>query len=132
MSALERNDADQAFQAKATAVFESSVSGLDGATRSRLNQARQRALESAARPGLRWPRLWLPAGAMATVAALGLAVFLAVPLAGHRGPDAGAVEDAEILTASEGLDLYAEDPEFFEWAGDGAPADAGSAPADHG
>jgi anti-sigma factor RsiW len=132
MSEAERKDGDEAFGLRAAAVFEASVDGLDAATRSRLNRARQRALESAARPALRWTRLLLPAGAMATVAVVGLAVFLAVPLAGHHGPDAAAVEDAEILTASEGIDLYAEDPEFFEWAGNGAPADAGTAPLDHG
>ena len=123
--------ADRAFEARAQAAFRASVARLDGGRRSRLNQARQLALAEVARPGLRLPRLWLPAGAFATVAALGFAVFLVTPVSLHRhAADTAAVEDVDVLSANDGIDLYAEDPEFIEWAGSGeataSPAPAGA------
>ena len=118
--------ADQEFEARASAAFGASVERLDGARRSRLNQARQLALAEARRPAFRLPGLWIPAGAVATVAALGVVAFLVTPFALHRTPaPPAAVEEVDLLSANEGIDLYAEDPEFFEWAGNGqatAPA----------
>lgn len=129
MNSMQHETEDRAFEAKARAAFEASVLRLDGASRSKLNQARQRALEAAARPRMRLPKLLMPAGALATAAALGLAVVMMLPVAAHRGPDAAALEDTDILTASEGIDLYSEDPEFFEWA---ASTQAGPATRDNG
>jgi len=120
--------ADGEFEARAQANFRASVARMDGATRSRLNQARQLALAEARRPGLRLPRLWLPAGAFASAAALALVAFLVVPGALHHGGDPAAVE-VELLSANDGIDLYAEDPEFFEWAGGGDAGEPAAAPA---
>lgn len=114
------------FELDARRTFQASVDRLDGATRSRLNQARQRAVAHAGRPTFRFPRLWLPAGAFATAAAVAVAVFLVLPVAPHHDLDSTAVEEVDLLSANEGLGLYAEEPEFYEWAGAG---EAGAAPA---
>jgi hypothetical protein len=128
MSQTTNTISDEEFESRSRAAFQASVERLDGATRSRLNQARQRAVDAARQPGLGLlPGLWLPAGALATVAALGMAIFLASSFTPHRAGDVVAVEDAELLSAKDNLDLYAEDPEFFEWAG--APEHASAAPA---
>ncbi len=132
MSPMQQDDEDSVFHAQARAAFDASVAAMDGSTRSKLNQARQRAL-GATRRADRWlPRAWVPAGAMASVAVVGLAVFLALPSMSHHGADGLALEDTEILTASEGIDLYAEDPEFFEWAGGTVESQAPAAAMDHG
>lgn len=99
------------------------VAGLDDATLSRLRRARQLAVSAAAegRPG-RWrpARLfdrptgdWLvPAGAFASVVATAIALSLMV-----AEPDDGLareVEDLDLLTAGEELELY-ENLEFYQW-----------------
>ena len=126
MSDTTKSDGDREFETQAQAAFAASVARLDGTRRSRLNQARQLAVAEARRPGFRIPGLWLPAGAFATVAALGVAVFLVAPISMHHGAVPAAVEDVDLLSANEGLDLYAEDPEFFEWAASSEHAPAGA------
>ncbi len=95
--------------------LDASARDLDGATLSRLNQARQRALGEATRA--RAPRwTWM---ALASAASLALAVFLLpglrtgapvtpIPVA------AGAVEDFDLLTSEDQLALYS-DLEFYAW-----------------
>lgn len=98
--------------AGAQRLLDTSVAGLDAATRSRLNQARQRAL--AAR-GRRAP-VWTPGWALGGVAASVCVVVLAFVL--WQGQPAGqpydALADLEVLTASDQIDLY-EDLDFYEW-----------------
>lgn len=118
------HDTDDGFERRARAAFDASVDALDGATRSRLNRARQRALAHALPaadrvPGARWAG-WAPAGALA-VGVLGAALLLRGPSGG--GPDGGlaatpatltqgtvemiaAGEEFEIATADEALDFY--------------------------
>ena len=99
------------------------VSGLDDATLSRLRRARRLAVSAAAegRPG-RWRSVrlfdrptgdWLvPAGAFASIVATALALSLLV-----AEPDDGLareVEDLDLLTAGEELELY-ENLEFYQW-----------------
>jgi hypothetical protein len=106
---------DEEFCQRARAALDGSVENLDGATRSRLNQARQRALESV--PTGRWhwlawlpkQRLWLGA---ATAFALLLTVGLRTPNAPMPAPS--AFSDLEVAT-SEDAEL-AEDLAFYEWA----------------
>jgi len=96
------------FERNARAVLEESVARIDARTRSRLNQARQLAVDSA---GPRRPRWWrtfalMPAGAVA--AALVLAVLL-----WHRGP---AGHESPLL---EGRITGVEEPDlgFLEFLG---------------
>jgi len=107
------------FEARARAAFDASVEGLDGSTRSRLTQARHRALVGlTARPRLHAG--WLPVGAAAAAA------VLAVALSVGRGPmtPPGAApmlaaahgEVFDLLAVVDDLDLLAEDLEFYAWA----------------
>jgi anti-sigma-K factor RskA len=112
------------FERNARIVLEESVSRIDARARSRLNQARQLALEAAgARHRPWWRSLALMPAAGAATAALLLAVML-----WHREPAvlepavlegrAPAVEDIDLLADAEGLDLVEEwdGPGFYEWA----------------
>jgi ferric-dicitrate binding protein FerR (iron transport regulator) len=100
-----------------------SAEAVDGRTRSRLNQARHAALAALpanadARP-FRIPGRWLPAGALAAAAVLAIAVWLARPAQGPGAQlaDVVATEDAEMLASNDGPELYADDADFYEWAG---------------
>jgi hypothetical protein len=89
------------------------VEALDAATLSRLNRARQAALEVARRsrrPAWRWPV------AFAAAASLVLAVAVAPRIAPVATPDEPAIggADLELLAASDDLALY-EDLEFYAW-----------------
>jgi hypothetical protein len=118
------NDRFEGLEARARAEFEASVDGLDAATRSRLNQARQRALAELREDAhsARGLRLWRPA------LALGAAAVLAVLLWRAPGPstpaDSAAAELAfdEIVfaTDSEDLDLAREDLDFYAFVADSA------------
>jgi hypothetical protein len=119
------------LQARARAEFEASIDGLDGTTRSRLNQARQRALAELredAHP-VRGLRLWRPALALGSAAMLALLLWRAP---GSNAPvDSTAAELAfdEIVfaTDSEDLDLAREDLAFYAFVADAAepPSDGG-------
>ena len=112
------------FERSARAALEESVARIDARTRSRLNQARQRAVEAVSGGYRPWWRSFalMPAGAMA--AALLVAVML-----WHREPVVGetpileghvtAVEDVDLLADADGLDLIEGwDGPFYEWAAD--------------
>jgi hypothetical protein len=125
-------DADHtALERHSRELLLASVEAVDGRTRSRLNQARHAALaELAASAGtrpFRVPGRWLPAGALAAAAVLAIAVWVAQP-AGNQGlqlADAMVAEDGEILASSDGPELYADDADFYEWAGSDAALAAG-------
>jgi len=98
------------------------VAGLDSATCSRLAQARRLALAAAAQPRPRWRKMtrtagdWLvPAGAFASVLATAVALTLMVAEPGDGS--AGEMDDVELLTAGEELELY-ENLEFYQWLQD--------------
>jgi hypothetical protein len=117
------------FERRTQAVLDESTARLDGRVRSRLNQARQRALEEhAARQRSPWAR-WLGVRALVPAGAVAASALLAVMLWSGRPATtdaASGLEDVEILADAEGLDLAQDgDPEFYEWAI--AEADAGRA-----
>jgi|GEM_PF-710925 len=126
---------ETALERRSRELLRASVERLDAHARSRLTQARDAALAELAagerpRP-FRVPGLWLPAGALAAAAVLAVAVWI-----GQAGPEhvalaeAGAVEDADILASGEGPELYAEEAEFYEWAGGDGPGGAQGGLAD--
>jgi hypothetical protein len=119
------------FERRAQTLLRDSTEALAGRIRSRLTAARHAALAELGRradePRFRVPGAWLPAGALAAAAVLAVAVWLARPVGGLGGvvADASPVEDAEILASNDGPDLYADDPDFYEWAGTDSAGGAG-------
>ena len=102
------------------------VDSLDSATLLRLAQARRLALAAAVAPRPRWRRAirlfdrpagdWLvPAGAFASVLATAIALTLMVAEPGNGS--AREMDDVELLTAGEELELY-ENLEFYQWLQD--------------
>ena len=108
-----------------------SAAALSGRVQSRLTAARFAATaevqQRAGAPRFRTPGAWLPAGALAAAALLAVAVWIAQPSGNSNGAfaDASPVEDAEMLASNDGPELYAEDPDFYEWAGAEPAAGAG-------
>jgi len=104
-----------AFAARARAALDSSAEHLDFATLSKLNQARQRALEHSSEKS-RATRWWLGLGSIlgtATAAALVLAVYLH-PLNVSEPIAPVALGDLEIVSSDE-AELF-ENLAFYEWA----------------
>jgi ferric-dicitrate binding protein FerR (iron transport regulator) len=110
------------FEQNARRVLEESVSRIDARTRSRLNQARARALEEAsARRAHWWSHFALMPAASAAAAALLVTLVL-----WHHPPQGeppvlesqrSTVEDIDLLADGEALDLLEGwDGSFYEWA----------------
>ena len=108
---------EEAFEKRAQKLLQSRAEELDGATRSRLTQARHAALnavKATERNSISW---WLPASGAA-------AAVLAVLLAFNSGNVSMQREDAqvalapldefEIVTAEDSLEFY-RDVEFYAW-----------------
>ncbi|HUL47427.1 MAG TPA: hypothetical protein VLV25_10055 [Steroidobacteraceae bacterium] len=123
LTQLERN---------AKLVLEESVRRIDGRTRSRLNQARHAALAAAGRRRRAW---WAGFTLMPAAGAVAAALLVAVVL-WHRepagtapmasdAPHAAAVEDMDLLTDNDSIDLIEGwDGSFYEWAA--AQSDGGA------
>ena len=105
--------------------LDAGVNDLDDATLSRLAQARHRAVAAAGKPRRRWWAPWprelpagewlVPAGAFASIVATAVALTIMV---GEPGDGlARDVDDLEILTAGEEIELY-ENLEFYLWLQD--------------
>lgn len=103
-----------AFERETKRVFDESVAGLDAATRSRLTQARYRALEERRPKRSRgWGFTLIPAGTLAATALL--AWFLVTPPVDPGLQLTSSVDDLEILLAEEDLEMLGEDLEFYGW-----------------
>ena len=97
-------------------VFDASVEQLDGATRSRLAQARALAVEAA-----EGRRSTMPAFGRLQIAGIGIAAALAVAIVWlpQQAPESSsgelaALEDIDILLDEGEIELF-EDLEFFAW-----------------
>ena len=103
------------FERRTKRVFDDSVAAIDAATRSRLTQARYRALEERASPrGRGWRSALVPAGAVAATALVAWLVVWQSP------PTSAAVQgtplaDLEILLGEEDLEMLDEELEFYGW-----------------
>ena len=104
---------------RARELFDASVDGLDGETRSRLNRARHAALAEVEHARRSPWRSWVPAAAAASVAMLAVVLWrmpgdsMDRSAASAEGTPAAAV--VELLATSEGIDVASEDPEFYAW-----------------
>lgn len=107
------------FEDKARALFEDSVERLDASTRSKLTQARNRALDEVNKGAARRRWLWAPAGGVAL--AVVVAVVMLNPGGSRPRGEAGApgLEDIDIVADSENLDML-QDVEFYMWLDDAA------------
>jgi hypothetical protein len=107
------------FERSAKQAFDASVRGVDAATRTRLVQARERALHGASgsRSGLGWSWSLAPSGALAAAA-----VVAVLMLAHHpRSTEVGPVQfgpDLEILLGKEDLAMLDDDIDFYSWLED--------------
>ena len=108
---FESND----FEERARALFEDSVERLDARTRSKLTQARNRALDEVKKGAARRRWILAPAGGFALAAVIAVGV---VTWSGGPSPQPGpaALEDLEIVADSEDLELLQDqDVEFYAW-----------------
>jgi len=103
------------FERRTKRVFDDSVAGLDAATRSRLTQARHRALEEAAsRRDRGWRSALVPAGTIAATALVAWLVVLQSPPTSDAVP-AESLTDLELLLGEEDLEMLDEELEFYGW-----------------
>jgi hypothetical protein len=120
------NEDNDAFEKRSRALFQDSVEGLDFATRSRLTQARNTALDAAAtrRPwALGW-KMWTPAAGVTAAAVLGVTLWMGSPLH-HQAPTLAEAqsnfEDLDLLAASDegsadALEMLQDDIDFYDFA----------------
>jgi len=103
---------EEAWVERAIALLDESAHGLDAATVSRLNRARQSALA----PRRSQRRGWMIGGSFAAAAiALVLALGLGHrPLPGALSPTDGAQDDLDALVDDDSPDLY-ENLDFYAW-----------------
>ena len=104
---------DEELAAKAKALFDASVEGLDAGTLSQLNRKRHEALEKAAgRRPIAWTQ-WVPATGVAAAAVVAVAVWNSEPALSPAGAPATA-SDFEIILEVDDLEML-EDLEFYSW-----------------
>lgn len=114
------NNTSDKLTSKIQQHLDDAVSGMDGQLQSRLRQARATAIDNVAgKQATLAPRYWLPAGiVMAAVLMLTVLILPLQPNGMTNGQSAApavfAIEDIDILTDPEDLELY-EDLEFYRW-----------------
>jgi hypothetical protein len=111
------------LERRTRAVLEESLKRIDGRTRSRLNQARHAALESAAARPLAWRgfRLVPVTGGAVAAAALAVAFVLFVqrphPISAPGEGAQASLEVLDLLADEDNLSLMEDyDHSFYEWA----------------
>ena len=117
------------FEQRSRLFLGESVDSLGSDVLERLDAGRRAVLEefrhSAGQPRFRTPGLWLPIGSFAVALVLAIAVLIGRMLFQAPPPEPSPAEDAELFASSEDIDLYGQDPEFYEWAtGVSAPGPA--------
>lgn len=124
---------ERELERRAKEQFERSVGALDAATRSKLTQARHRALREldSVRPSWQWS--WAPAGVLATAA---VAAWLMLGPGSGPAPVESTVQpaslaDLDILLGEDELEMLDEDLDFYAWL-EGQPGFEAPAPTDDG
>ncbi len=104
--------AEEAFAAKAKALFDDSVAGLDGETRSRLSRSRHRALAELERARPAWLQ-WAPAAGVTAAAVVAFVIWTGNPVV-DEGTSPAMADDIEILLNEDSLEML-EELEFYSW-----------------
>jgi len=104
------------FEKRSKALFDDSVAGLNGNIRSRLTQARHRALAQMPSSGVGTTRrFWLPAAGIGAAALLAALVIAPRPGANRALPESlAAADDMALLLTTDELEMI-EDMEFYAW-----------------
>lgn len=120
----ETDSAPEPIEERSRELFESSVERLDARTRSRLNQARQRALAEIKKGSTRRYWLGLPAGGLAAAALIAMVLIRGGGETGPPHADNGnlLLDDFDIVADADSFDLI-QDVEFYSWL---AEQDAGA------
>lgn len=116
------DDPKTPLEQRSKVLFDESVEALPAHIRSRLTQARHRAVEQA--PGSISRRIWLPAAGL-TAAAVAAVVVIAPRVTNERSiPESfAAADDMAMLLNDDDLELI-ENMEFYAWMEDGMDATA--------
>jgi len=105
------------LERRSRALFNDSVANLDAQTRSRLNQARQAALQVAEHRKQRFAMHWLvPTGSIAALALVAMVSmqFIRSPTSSNVQVSSG-MEDMELVASADELELLQNDVEFYDW-----------------
>jgi hypothetical protein len=101
------------FERRTKRLFDESVGALDAATRSRLTQARHRALEERVSRDRGWVWSLVPAGAVAATALVAWLVVWQAPQPNDL--QTAQLTDLEILLGEEDIEMLDEELEFYGW-----------------
>ena len=104
--------AEEEFAEKAKQLFDESVDGLDGETRSKLNRGRQVALAELGSKRPAWLQ-WAPAAGVAAAAVVAVLLWTGSPQVDDMTVPTAAT-DMEILLTEDSLEML-EDLEFYSW-----------------
>ena len=107
---MSENEQENRFLKQIKKTLDEGADHLDAETQSRLTQLRYKALES--KSSRRLPEwMYQPATQWASVAC---ALLLIVLYFGEAGKTQPGLEDIDLLTSTDGLELY-EELEFYAW-----------------
>ena len=114
---MNAKDPEELFLEKVQNILDQGTENLGSRTERRLQEVRGQALMDAGEKRSRFlhPRRWVLAGsfAMVTLAAVGLFLWLSPS---PPPPPTGEIEDLEIITSQERIDLY-QNLDFYRWLG---------------
>lgn len=114
--AMKKQDQDEsALEAGTREVYRESLDSIDGATRSRLTQARHNALQALPKRHSKRGLRWLPAGAVAAAVVMAWLLIDRSP-SGISQPESLLAEsgEIEILLGEDELEMF-EELEFYAW-----------------
>ena len=102
------------FEERSRELFEDSVERLDAHTRSRLNQARQRALDELKKGSARRYWLGLPLGGLAAASLMAVVLFRGGGEPGVPEVATLPLDDFDIATDADDFEML-RDVEFYAW-----------------
>ena len=108
----------QAFERRSREVLNQGAESIGADVRSRLTQARFKALEEARKPAApaAWMRSLLPAGGLAAAVAVALLAWQgSMRLTDPPGGESSRGEALEIVAMTDDYDPLEDDVEFYQW-----------------